>query len=71
LARVPLIYISRRAAKQKSDSASSHIKVPRYFERRPERVVGTLQRYAVGNAKCARFEEAGAASLTFKKRGQR
>lgn len=45
VARVPLIYISRRA-KQKSDSASSHIKVPRYFVRGGPRGCGTCKRYA-------------------------
>ena len=38
-------------------------------ERRPERLWYFAEVRAVGNAKCARFEEAGA-SLTFKKRGR-
>jgi len=47
VARGPLVYISRRA-KQKSDSASSHIKVPRYFRKDALGRCGTCKWYACG-----------------------
>lgn len=66
VARVPLIYISRRA-KQKSDSASSHIKVPRYFVRGGPRGCGTCKRYA--RVRFEVCEGSGGRRLDFQKRG--
>jgi hypothetical protein len=68
VARVPLVYISA-TCKVKSDSASSHIKVPRYFVKGGPRGCGTLQRYArIANGS---VRGSGGRELDFQKRGQR